>query len=121
LDRPRALALGRLSEIGFATLASFIYGTQAVQMLLGSADQSVAGRPLAVHLTFSILYALTILILFTDLRFVRALLHHRLVIALLLFPFLSVLWSVRPADSLQRSVAGFGSGLFAFIYFGASV
>lgn len=117
LDRPRALALGRLSEIGFAALGSFIYGTQAVQMLLGSADQAVAGRPIAVHITFSILYALTILILFSDFRFVKTLLRHRLIVALLVFPFISVLWSVRPADSLQRSVAGFGSGLFGLYLF----
>lgn len=112
------LQVGRAAETVFACLGAFIYGTQAVQMLLGSTDQATAGRPIGVHLTFLSLYAVTLLILFTDLRFVRMLLLRMpAVLLLLLFPFLSVIWSVRPDDSLQRAIAGFGSGCFGLYLF----
>lgn len=124
LERPRALALGRMAEFIFAVVASFIYGTQAIQMLLGSTDQMTSGRPIAVHLTFGVLYAITILFLITDYRFITTLWNRKLILILLIFPLLSIIWSIRPAETVQRAVAGFGSGLFGlylFWRFGLSV
>lgn len=117
--------IGRAAETVFACLASFIYGTQSVQMLLGSTDQATAGRPVAVYLTFLGLYAVTLVILFSDLRFVRTLLLRLpLILVFLLFPFVSVIWSVRPDESFQRAIAGFGSscfGLYLFWRYGLTI
>jgi O-antigen ligase len=94
-------------------------------MLLGSTDQAAAGRPVAIYLIFLSIYAVTLIILFSDLRFVRnILLHWPLILLLLLFPFVSTLWSVRPGDTWQRSIAGFGSscfGLYLFWRFGLTI
>ena len=112
------IAIGRVAEIGFSIAATFVYGTQAIQMLFGSTDQAMAGRPIAVHVTFLSIYAITLVGLFTDLRFVRVLiLRLPLVLLLLVFPVLTVLRSVRPDDSYQRAIAGFGSGLFGLYLF----
>lgn len=110
--------IGRALETIFACLASFIYGTQAVQMLFGSTDQASAGRPVAVYSTFLVLYTITLIILFLDGRFVRSLLLHlTLILLLLMFPFVSVIWSVRPNETFQRAIAGFGSSCFGLFLF----
>lgn len=117
--------IARTAEISFACFASFVYGTQAVQMLLGSTDQAAAGRPIAVHIIFLSIYALTIAALVCDFRFLRSLiLHWPLILLLLIFPFISLFWSVRPSDTLQRAIASFGSscfGLYLFWRFGMTI
>ena len=117
--------IARAAEISFACFASFVYGTQAVQMLLGSTDQAAAGRPIAVHIIFLSIYALTIAALVYDFRFLRSLiLHWPLILLLLIFPFISLFWSVRPSDTLQRAIASFGSscfGLYLFWRFGMTI
>lgn len=112
------LQIGRAAETVFACIGAFVYGTQAVQMLLGSTDQAAAGRPVGVHLTFLTLYGVTLLVMFSDMRFVRLLLLKMpAILLLLLFPFVSIVWSVRPDDSLQRAIASFGSGCFGLYLF----
>jgi O-antigen ligase len=117
--------IGRATEIAFACIASFIFGTQSLQMLLGSTDQAAGGRPVVVYLVFLSIYAVTLTILFSDLRFVRHLiLCWPLILLILLFPFISTLWSVQPGDTWQRSIAGFGSscfGLYLFWRFGLTI
>ena len=103
----------RAVETVFATLGCFTYGTQSVQMLLGSPDQAAVGRPILVYSVFLSVYAITALFLFSDFKFIRQLLFGMpFVLLLMLMPVITIVWSVRPSDTFQRSIAGLGSGLF---------
>ncbi len=108
----------RLIETFFACLASFIFGTQILQMLLGANEQVQGGRPILVHVIFLVIYTIILTVLFSDLKFIkRLLLYFPLILLLLLFPLVSLFWSVRPSDTFQRGIASIGSGCFGLLLF----
>lgn len=99
------------AETVFAVIAVFLTGTQATPMLLGG-DEAGGARPVAVHAVFLSVYCVTFLLMLRTPRVFAAFLFGTPLLAItVLWPFLSIAWSVDPAASIQRGVALVGSSL----------
>ncbi len=75
-------------------------------------DEATGARPIAVHLVFLSVYCVTLLLLLRTPRvFAAFFIGTPLLAIVVLWPFLSILWSVDPAATIQRGVALFGASL----------
>ena len=99
------------AEMVLFVAAALLYWTDILRLLFPGTDGTSAVFRLT-HFTFYGLYVLAILRALGDFR--RALAQTWLLVAFLLLPMASALWSVYPEETIQRAIAVLGSSLFGY-------
>ncbi len=98
-------------ETGFFLAAALLYWTDLLRLLFPGTD-GISAIYRVTHFAF---YGLFVLALLRDpLSFRRGLAATALMVAFLLLPLLSALWSINPAETTQRAITLIGSSLFGY-------
>jgi exopolysaccharide production protein ExoQ len=106
------VALQRV-QVVFAIVGCFIFGTNVLDILAGNHDPEgapAAGGRLWLQLTFMAVYAVAGLFLLLQPRALSGV--GVIIIALAVFPFVSMLWSINPAETMRRGIAFLGTCVF---------
>jgi len=123
LGRPRITISMSMLEYAVSILILVLLGTNLLPILLGgmtgNLDEVEADSSNAkVRLCYLLIYAISAGLISGHPNLARKLFERSLpLVILLLFPFLTYIWSVTPGETLQRSIALVGSSLFG-IYLG---
>jgi O-antigen ligase len=101
-------------QTALVLMAAVLFGTDIAEVLLAP----TGGRPPALRALYLLVYATFGLLLVSYKDAARTLLTSApLLVVVLAFPFVSIVWSAQPGETLERGVALLGTSLFG-VYLG---
>ena len=96
-------------ELALVVFAAVLFSTDIAEVLLAP----TGGRPPELRILYLLVYTAFGLLLVSSRNAVRSLVTTTpLLVLVLVFPSVSIVWSVDPGETLERSVALFGTSLF---------
>jgi exopolysaccharide production protein ExoQ len=116
LDEPESVSPGQRQDLSTAETclflaAAFLYWTDILRLLFPGTD----GISATYRITHFAFYGLFVAALLRDLSSLRrAMTASAMMVAFIVLPMLSALWSINPAETATRAVTVMGSSLFGY-------